>query len=76
LGVSPAHESDTTVRRGHITKQGSRLVRWAAVEAIQKLSGHTKLRVDRDHVADRGGKGIGKVAAARKTAHPRPLRPA
>ena len=27
------HESDTKVRRGRITKQGSRLVRWAAVES-------------------------------------------
>jgi transposase len=33
-GLTPTHkESDVTVRRGHITKQGSRLVRWAAVEA-------------------------------------------
>src|SRR5680860_1341801 len=30
-GLTPKHrESDTTVHRGHITKQGSRLVRWAA----------------------------------------------
>ena len=29
-GLTPTHkESDVTVRRGHITKQGSRLVRWA-----------------------------------------------
>jgi transposase len=66
-GVTPKHhESDTTVRRGHITKQGSRLVRWAAVEAVQKLPVDTKLRVDRDQIATRRGKGIGKVAAARK----------
>jgi transposase len=33
-GVTPRHrESDTTVRRGPITKQGSKLVRWAAIEA-------------------------------------------
>jgi len=31
-GLTPMHrESDLKVRRGHITKQGSRLVRWAAV---------------------------------------------
>jgi transposase len=60
------HESDTTVRRGHITKQGSRLVRWAAVEAVQNLPVDTKLRVDRDQIATRRGKAIGKVAAARK----------
>jgi transposase len=66
-GLTPKHrESDTTVQRGHITKQGSRLVRWAAVEAIQKLPVDTKLRADRDRIADRRGKGIGKVAAARR----------
>ena len=37
-GLTPRHrESDTTVHRGAITKQGSKLVRWAAVEAVQKL---------------------------------------
>ena len=34
-GLTPRHrESDSHVRRGGITKQGSRLLRWAAVEAI------------------------------------------
>ncbi len=66
-GLTPKHhESDTTVRRGHITKQGSRLVRWAAVEAVQKLPVDVKLRTDRDRIAGRRGKAIGKVAAARK----------
>ena len=66
-GLTPKHhESDSTVRRGHITKQGSRLVRWAAVEAVQKLPADSKLRGDRDRIADRRGKNIGKVAAARK----------
>ena len=36
-GLTPRHrQSDTTVRRGPITKQGPRLVRWAAVEATQR----------------------------------------
>ena len=36
-GMTPRHhESDTTVRRGRITKQGSALVRWAAVEAAMR----------------------------------------
>ncbi len=36
-GMTPRHrESDTKVHRGAITKQGSRLLRWAAVEAVQK----------------------------------------
>jgi hypothetical protein len=35
-GLTPKHrESDTVVRPGSITKQGSALVRWAAVEAAQ-----------------------------------------
>src|SRR5215218_8974978 len=35
--LTPRHrESDTTVRRGPITKQGPKLVRWAAIEAISR----------------------------------------
>ncbi len=30
-------ESDTKVHRGRITKQGNNLVRWAAVEAVQRV---------------------------------------
>jgi len=66
-GLTPKHhESDTTVIRGHVTKQGSRLVRWAAVEAVQRLPYDRKLRADRDRIAGRRGRAIGKVAAARK----------
>jgi transposase len=66
-GLTPKHrESDTTVQRGHITKQGSRLVRWAAVEAVQTLPVDFKLRADRDRIAERRGRKIGKVAAARR----------
>jgi transposase len=66
-GLTPSHhESDTTVRRGHITKQGSRLVRWAAVEAVSRQRGDTPIRVHHHRVADRRGKNIGRVAAARK----------
>ena len=65
-GLTPKHhESDATVIRGHVTKQGSRLVRWAAVEAVQ-LPYDRKLRADRDRIAARRGRAIGKVAAARK----------
>ena len=36
-GLTPRHrESDLKVARGHITKQGSPLLRWAVVEAIQR----------------------------------------
>jgi transposase len=66
-GLTPRHrESDTTVHRGHITKQGSPLVRWAAVEAVQVLPVDSKLRADRERIAGRRGRNIGKVAAARR----------
>jgi len=36
-GMTPRHrESDTVVHRGQITTQGSKLVRWAAIEAVQR----------------------------------------
>ena len=66
-GLTPMHrESDLKVRRGHITKQGSRLVRWAAVEAVVRQRGHTTVRAHHRRVAERRGSQIGRVAAARK----------
>jgi transposase len=66
-GLTPRHhESDTTVHRGRITKQGDRLVRWAAVEAVQRIPGHTRLGQVRDRVGERRGRNIGVVAAARE----------
>jgi transposase len=66
-GLTPRHrQSATTVRRGPITKQGPRLVRWAAVEATQRLPGGSKQAAWFHRIADRRGKGIGRVAAARK----------
>jgi transposase len=66
-GLTPKHyESDTTVHRGRITKQGSRLVRWAAVEAVQRTQQDSRLAAVRDRVAARRGRNIGTVAAARE----------
>ena len=66
-GLTPTHhESDVTVHRGHITKQGSRLVRWAAVEAVARQRGDTPIRRHHHNVGERRGKQIGRVAAARK----------
>ena len=66
-GLTPRHrESDTHVRRGHITKQGSRLVRWAAVEAVGRQRGATPIATVHHRVGDRRGRPIGRVAAARK----------
>ena len=66
-GLTPKHhESDAHVRRGRITKQGSRLVRWAAVESVKRLGSHTRVGALRERVADRRGGNIGAVAAARQ----------
>ena len=66
-GLTPKHhESDTHVHRGRITKQGSRLVRWAAVESVQVLPATTKVGRIRDRVAARRGRNVGAVAAARQ----------
>jgi transposase len=66
-GLTPKHhESDTTVHRGRITKQGSTLVRWAAVEAVQRIGAHTRLGQVRDRIGARRGRNIGVVAAARE----------
>src|ERR1035437_8842025 len=65
-GLTPKHhESDTHVRRGRITKQGSRLVRWAAIESVKTVSKTSEVGVLRERVADRRGRNIGSVAAAR-----------
>jgi transposase len=65
-GLTPRHrESDTKVHRGRITKQGNTLLRWAAVEAVQRVHsgpvGSTRARL-----AEHRGANIAKVAAARK----------
>ena len=66
-GLTPKHhESDTHVHRGRITKQGSRLVRWAAIESVQILPKTSAVGRIRDQVGDRRGRNIGVVAAARR----------
>ena len=66
-GLTPRHrESDTSVHRGPITKQGSKLVRWAAIEACQRTRPGTKLATDRARIIAARGRNIGVVAAARR----------
>jgi transposase len=65
-GLTPRHrESDTKVHRGRITKQGSTLVRWAAVEAVQRVR-RGPIAATRTRIGTTRGANIGKVAAARK----------
>jgi transposase len=68
-GLTPRHrESDTTVRRGPTTdKQGPKLVRWAAIEAISRQRGGTPLQGDYRRIAERrNNRAIARVAVARK----------
>jgi transposase len=66
-GLTPKHhESDTHVHRGRITKQGSRLVRWAAVESVQILPKTSHIGAVRERVAARRGRNVGVIAAARE----------
>jgi len=66
-GLTPRlRESDTKTYRGGITKQGSALVRWSAVEAVSRYHGGAPIRDSFHRIADRRGNNIAKVAAARK----------
>jgi transposase len=69
-GLTPRHrESDVKVTRGHVTKQGSRILRWALIEAIQHQPAGSRPRAAKDAIIARRGKqarNIAKVAAARQ----------
>lgn len=67
-GLTPKHhESDTKTRRGAITKQGSRLLRWALIEGISRYHGGPGLAGDYARIAKRRGVNKARVAIARKT---------
>jgi transposase len=62
-GLTPRHrESDTVVHRGPITKQGSGLVRWAAVEAGHGAHHADWLTAKRTCIAERRGRNTATVA--------------
>jgi transposase len=66
-GLTPKHrESDTTVRRGRITKQGAKLVRWAAIEAVHHLPRGSRLLGQLGTLARRRGHNVAATAVARK----------
>ena len=66
-GLTPSHrESDDKAHRGHITKQGSTLVRWAAIEAVARYHGGAPIAPAFRRIQERRGTMIARVAAARK----------
>ena len=66
----PRHdESDTKVIRGHVTEQGTRMLRWAVTEAIQRQPAGSRPGEVKDAIIARRGKeakNIAKIAAARE----------
>src|SRR6266849_2510032 len=69
-GLTPRHrESDTKVTRGRVTKQGSRLLRWALIEAVQRNPADSAAGAVKNAIIARRGKearNLAKVAAARR----------
>jgi transposase len=66
-GLTPRHrESDIKTTRGSITKQGSKLVRWALIEAVSRYYGGPRLAGEFRRIAERRGKNKARVAVARK----------
>jgi transposase len=66
-GLTPnVRNSSDRVKHGHISKQGSRFLRWALIEAAHKAKTKPPLRADFDRIARRRGKNIATVAIARK----------
>jgi transposase len=66
-GMTPKlHESDTHSYKGRITKQGSTIVRWAAMECVVRYHGGAAIAPAYRRIAERRGDKIARVAAARK----------
>ncbi len=62
-GLTPRHrESDTKVIRGHVTKQGSRMLRWALTEAIQRIPSDCVIGAIKDGIIARRGKEAKNIA--------------
>jgi len=66
--VPSTHASGGTIRHGSITKQGSRWLRWAMVEAAKTHVHKYDSAITKAYhrIAERGGKNVATVAAARK----------
>jgi transposase len=66
-GLTPSeHSSAVNIRRGHISKQGSRWLRWVMVEAAVHAFRDVELRQLFIRIARRRGAKIARVAVARR----------
>lgn len=67
VGLTPRHrESELKTRHGHISKQGSRLVRATLIEGISRYHGRPHLDATYRKLAKRRGPNKARVALARK----------
>src|SRR5215831_15670166 len=73
-GLTPRHrESDVKVTRGRITKQGSRLLRWAVIEAVQHIPADSPIGAAKAAiVARRGMTSNGQARGRRLSCHAAP----
>lgn len=66
-GLTPTERSsDAHTQRGHISKQGSRWLRWIMVEAAVTAVRNPQLRLWSERIASRRGTKIARVALARR----------
>jgi transposase len=67
-GLTPTvRSSDGKARLGHISRQGSSILRWAVVEAAQHVPTHGgPLREQFERIAKRRGRRVARVAVARQ----------
>jgi transposase len=66
-GLTPGrHESDVKGHDRGITKQGSKLLRWALIEGISRTHGGPHLTAEFHRLSDRRGKNKARVAIARR----------
>jgi transposase len=69
-GLTPRHrEPGTKVTRGHVTKQGSRMLRWALTKAIQRLPRDSVIGGAKDAIIARRGKQARNIAEAAAARH-------
>ncbi len=65
--MTPSHrESDDKAHRGHLTKEGSTLGRFAATEAVARYHGGALIAPAFMRIEQRRGTMIARVAAARR----------
>ncbi len=64
--VPSTYQSADAVRHGRLTKQGNKYLRWALIEAVNRLDGRTPLGQVRDRLRQKKSRNTAKAAVARR----------